>query len=200
MQAQQLGSVRQGLPHGRYPVRKRDGNAAFEHFWTIFHAATHDRQTHGLLYLGRNNAPEFFIRFNQQKMIGRLQFQPLAETRAQNRQRDALSPRRTKEAGNHLIQCEGGREWRVGFAGPHKNAASAPVLNPTLSRQLPVACANRVRMQVKAPCQLPRAGQALARGKVIPQNAENDLGHKLFADTDFAFAREPKLHGRLSYG
>jgi hypothetical protein len=51
---------------------------------------------------------------------------------------------------------------------------------------------------VKASRQFPRARQALTRSEVVAQNAKNDLSHKLFANADFASARKPKLHGRLS--
>ena len=53
---------------------------------------------------------------------------------------------------------------------------------------------------MKAPRQLPRARQALAGSEIVPENAENNLRHKLFANADLAPARKPKLHGRLSYG
>jgi hypothetical protein len=52
-------------------------------------------------------------------------------------------------------------------------------------------------MQVKAPGQFPRAGQALAWREVVAQNAENDLRDKLLANADFTSTRKPKLHGRL---
>jgi hypothetical protein len=53
-------------------------------------------------------------------------------------------------------------------------------------------------MEVKASRQFPRTRQALPGSEVVAQNAKEDLGHKLFANADFASPRKPKLHGRLS--
>ena len=50
-------------------------------------------------------------------------------------------------------------------------------------------------MQVEAPRQIARAGQALPRRQVVAQDAEHDLRDQLFADGDFAAAGNPELHG-----
>jgi len=41
----------------------------------------------------------------------------------------------------------------------------------------------------------PGRRQAPTRRQVVTQNAENDLGHQLFADRDFAPTLKPELHG-----
>ena len=129
-------------------------------------------------------------------MIGRLQFQPLPQSRAQNRQRDALFARRADEAGDRLIQRKPGGECDLRPTGPHKYTAAPPVLDPAVPRQLPVARAHRVGMEMEPPRQFPRARQALAWSKVVAQNTQHDLRHQLFANANFASPCKPKLHGR----
>jgi hypothetical protein len=51
-------------------------------------------------------------------------------------------------------------------------------------------------MQVKAPRQFARAGQALAGNEIVAQNTLYDLCHKLLANADFTSPGKPKLHGR----
>src|SRR5580693_1617051 len=58
---------------GRQAVRKRDWNAAVERFRTILHSAAVNRHADGQLYFRRYDSSEFFFRFDQQEMIGRLQ-------------------------------------------------------------------------------------------------------------------------------
>ena len=61
--------------------------------------------------------------------------------------------------------------------------------------ELAVSGADRVGVEVKSPCKLARAGQALPGLKLAAKNAENDLGGELVANTDFVAAREPESHG-----
>ena len=195
-QRQQFRSVRQCLPHVAGVIGECDWNTSFQHLSPICQSATHHRQPHRLLYLRRHNSPKFFVRFNQQKVVGRLQLQPLAQTSAQRRKRNPLLPRRAEDACNQLIQRERGRKLHLRFVSPHKNAAPAPVFNPSLPRQLPVTRTHGVGVQMKSPGQLSCAGQPLARHKIVSQNSEHDLRHQLFANADFASSRKPELHGR----
>jgi hypothetical protein len=48
---------------------------------------------------------------------------------------------------------------------------------------------------MEAPRPVPGSKAAPTRRQVVTQKAENDLGHQLFADRDFAPTRKPELHG-----
>jgi hypothetical protein len=49
-------------------------------------------------------------------------------------------------------------------------------------------------MKTKPPRQFSRAWQTLAGSQVVAQDAQNDLGHQLFADRNFTSPGEPELH------
>jgi hypothetical protein len=136
---------------------------------------------------------QFFIRLDQQEMIGRLRLKPLAETCAQGGQGSAEFAGRAHELGNQLIECE--RRWQFGLTVPNVDPAATAELNPTLPFQLPVARADGVGMEAKAPRQFPGTGQALPGRQIVAQNTEHDLGYKLLADRNSTFAGKPKLHG-----
>jgi hypothetical protein len=61
--------------------------------------------------------------------------------------------------------------------------------------ELAISGADRVGVEMKAPCQIASAGQSLARLEIVAQDAKDDLRDQLFADGDFTAAGKPELHG-----
>ena len=145
--------------------------------------------------LGGQDAPQFFVGLNQQKMVGRLQLQPLSQAHAQHGQSYPQLARRAEQARNHLIERQSWRGRDLGFPGANVHAAATAKLHPAIALELAVSGADRVGMQVKAPRQIARARQALTGRQIVAQYAEDDLGDQLFADGDFAAAGKPELHG-----
>jgi len=50
---------------------------------------------------------------------------------------------------------------------------------------------------MKPPRQFACAGQRLAGSEIVAQNAQNNLGHQLFADADFTVTGKPELRGAV---
>ena len=81
------------------------------------------------------------------------------------------------------------------LAGTNVDAAATAELDPAIAFELAISGADRVGVEMKAPCQIASAGQSLARLEIVAQDAEDDLRDQLFADGDFAAAGKPELHG-----
>ena len=79
-----------------------------------------------------------------------------------------------------------------GFARANEHPASAPGFQPAFALQL------RYPALVVLGCSLNRRASSRVLGKRCPgarsPDPQNNLGDKLFADTDFAGAVEPELH------
>ena len=198
-QREEFGSRRKRMTYGSGLAGKDDGNGTLKRFGeaAIIQSAGLDRKSHGLFYFECDNSPEFVVWLNEQEMIRRLKFQPVAQTGAQGGQRNAQPAGRSKESGDGVVESEGRREREIAFRLPYVNAASPPELDPAVSLELPVTRADGVGMEMKAASQFACAGQTVAGTQVIAQNAENHLSDKLFAERDFGAVSKPKLHGQV---
>src|SRR5579863_1040247 len=94
-------------------------------------------------------------------MIGRLQIQPVADTRAYNCQRSPQFTRCTKEIRDNLIERKRWRERYLRFGLTHIHTTSVSKLNPALPFQFPIARAYRIGMKMKSPRQFSCAWQPL---------------------------------------
>jgi len=71
---------------------------------SVPHAAAFDRQRHRLPHFECQNPPQFFVRLNQQKMIGKPQFGPVTQPGAHRRQRNFEFARRAENISDKLIE------------------------------------------------------------------------------------------------
>ena len=102
---------------------------------------------------------QFFFRLDQQKMVRRLQLQPLPQARPQHGQRHSEFSRRAEQPGNHLIECESRRGRHLRLAGPHLDSAAVAELHPPLPLELAIPRADGIGMQMKqTPVHAWRAG------------------------------------------
>src|SRR6202030_1366298 len=109
MQREHVGVFWQRLPHG-CAIGKHDRNGAVQRLRAVVRIATLDLRSPRLPDLRRHNSSELLLRFDQQEMIGRLQFQPLPQAGTHGTKRSAEFARRPKEPGNQLIERER-RRW-----------------------------------------------------------------------------------------
>src|SRR5271168_27365 len=196
LQREQFDAVRQRLPHGFFLAGQRDADSAHKlrRILQIVQAAASNRQRNNLLHLDGENAPQFFVGLDQEKMIGRLQLEPVAQAGAHGGQRNAELARRKQQFSHKLIERMRRRERGFGLGVADVAAAAAPEFNPALALELAIAGADGIRMQSEAPGQLASARQTLACGQIIAQDAENNLGDELLTQRDGAFVRKPELH------
>ena len=162
---------------------------------SVPHAAAFDRQRHRLPHFECQNPPQFLVRLNQQKMIGKPQFGPVTQPGAHRRQRNFEFARRAENISDKLFEREGGRESALRFTATNVNATSMAKLHPPLPLELPIAAANRIGMEMKPPGKFARARQPLACGQIVAQNSQNDLRDQLFAQRYSAVMCKPELHG-----
>lgn len=198
---EQLRSGGKRLSHRFFLINKRHGNRSFKFFGVAacLQPFADYRECDRPAHLKQHNAPQIFIRLDEQKMIGRLESEPLAETRLNASERHAQLAGRAEKICNQLVESElrGRRALRLALS--NVDAASASEFNPAAFLQLPVGGAHGIGMQAESPREFARAGQSLLGSKLVAQNAENYLRHELLPDGHFAVARKPESHGALCY-
>src|SRR5207248_11194507 len=105
-------------------------------------AALRSASLHGesdaLFYLHNGNACEFLVWLNEQKLIWRLQLEPLPHTLTDHSERSVKFSGRQKEIGNHLIENQ---RWRGSLRSlrPHVNTASLADFDATSVLKLPIS-------------------------------------------------------------
>lgn len=151
----------------------------------------YNRQTYDTADLQDKNLPQFFIRLDQQKAIGRLQFEPLTQAGPNGGEGNVQHSRRAEQIRKELFDCKLGRNKRVRFCRLYVNPASAAEFNPPTALELTIAGTYRIRVKPEAAGKFSRAGQPLARCQIATQNAEDDLRDQLLAKGDTAAARKP---------
>lgn len=99
----------------------------------------------------------------------------------------------SEEAGNVVIQDLLGRRGWVSVVAD-KDAASLPLLGPSLFMKVPITGADGVGMQTEAPGQLSGAGETIARFEVVAKNGKYNLRDELPIDRNFAARGKPESH------
>src|SRR5580692_5250844 len=103
----------------------------------------------------------------------------MSQPRMKQREGSIQRASRTKQVGNHLIERQRSRQWRIRLRIAHVDAAAVPALYPKIALQQLVAGTHRIRMEPKAPRHLACARQTLAGRKLPAQYAQNHLRHEL---------------------
>ena len=195
LQSNHVRARRQRLASCRLAVRQYYWNSAHWHSRAVLGRARLHDKSDGASDFSCKDPTQLLVGLDQQKVIGRLNFEPLPEPCTQHRKRDAELSCRAKEARDHLIERQGRCRRYLWLAGTNVNAAAAAELNPAIALELAISRADCVGVEMKAPGQIASAGQTLARLEVVAQDAKDDLRDQLFADGDFTAAGKPELHG-----
>lgn len=103
-----------------------------------------------------------------------------------------------KEARYELIQGKLRRLRSHFFGFSHIDAAAFAELHPVLVCELAVTGADRTGMKMEASRQFARTGEPLFGSQITAEDVQNDLGHELVANTDFAGAGEPEARAGVS--
>ena len=127
-------------------------------------------------------------------MVGRLDFHPLLQARADAGQRNPKAACSLEEIRNQLVERALRRERLLGRILSDVDAAAVTEFDPSFAVEFSVGGADGVGMEAEASRQFSRAGQTFAGSKVAAQYSEGDLGFNLLSDGNGAAASEPEVH------
>src|SRR6185312_12784034 len=98
MQRKEIGSSRQSFSHRLHLAWKSDGNAGVERVFIVAgtQVGAFDGKSYCRPHLRGDNLPQFGIGFDEQKMIGRLQLEPMAQPSTHRAERNLQFSGRTK--------------------------------------------------------------------------------------------------------
>jgi hypothetical protein len=143
-QRQAIGPRRQGLANFLRLAGQNYRNGAGESlgYAACLHTGRGHRKSYGVLHLRDYDLPQFRVWLDQQKVIGWLKRQPLAQAGAYRSQSCARLPCRAKQGRNELVESERIRERHLRPGPPDVDTTSAPKLYPSLAFQLTVCRAH----------------------------------------------------------